>query len=157
VGFIVVVVIVTLASSNSGPFVRPPAPPLPHEHLSGPAASLAALRGHPALVVFWASWCPPCHTEAPAIERYATTVPGHAPVIGVDFDDAADSARSFVREYHWTFPVVRDANGKTKGPWDLVGMPTTVVLDSRLRIVRRLTGAQTVASLSAAIGRVSAS
>ena len=49
--------------------------------------TLADLRGHPFAVAFWASWCPGCHTEAPALERFATSPSGRGKVVAIDYSD----------------------------------------------------------------------
>jgi cytochrome c biogenesis protein CcmG, thiol:disulfide interchange protein DsbE len=154
IAVIAVVVAGALLSGSAGKTTHP-APPLPGEHLAGPGTSLASLRGRPAFVVFWASWCEPCHQEAAQIERYATAPGARATVVGIDFDDALDSARSFLARYHWTFANVRDANGTLGGAWGLLGLPTTVLLDSRGRIVAHFTGVQSVGSLTRAAETVS--
>jgi cytochrome c biogenesis protein CcmG/thiol:disulfide interchange protein DsbE len=76
--------------------------------------------------------------------------------VGIDFNDALDSARSFLAQYHWTFANVRDANGTLRDTWGLIGLPTTFLLDRQGRIVARLTGVQSVRSLTRAAQTVSA-
>ena len=68
--------------------------------------TLAELRGHPAAVVFWASWCTDCHVEASAVERFARSAAGRGRVVGVDYDDGGDW-RAFLRTHGWRFPVAR--------------------------------------------------
>ncbi len=102
-----------LASSQS-PAGGRLAPGLPRERLSGAPVTLASLLagagGRPALVVFWASWCGPCAEEAPALERFYRSAAGRGRLVGVDWSDPLSAdARSFVRRYGWTFPVLRDA------------------------------------------------
>ncbi len=67
--------------------------------------------------------------------------------MGVDFSDDAAGAKAFVRKFGWTFPVLVDAAG-TAGERDgVVGLPTTLILDSDGRIIKRLQGPQTAAGL----------
>jgi cytochrome c biogenesis protein CcmG/thiol:disulfide interchange protein DsbE len=138
-----------LSSSSSDK--AKPAPALPTAVLQGPRATLAGLRGRPALINFWASWCDPCRKEAPELERFDRTLHGAARLVGVDYTDRADSARGFIHEYGWTFPVLSDPNGTYGARYEFSGLPTTVVLDPRGRIVQTLRGPQTVADLRSAL------
>ena len=139
-----------LTSGSSAP-ARRAAPALPAEVLVAPRATLAALKGRPAIVNFWASWCEPCRKEAPEISRLAASLHGRARLVGVDYSDAASGARAFIRAHHWTFPVVRDASGRAGERYGLGGLPTTFVLDRDGAIVRRFVGPQTAATLLAAL------
>ncbi len=62
--------------AGKGPPAGRAAPALPRERLAGGEVTLASLRGHPALVTFWASWCEPCAQEAPALERFSQGLHG---------------------------------------------------------------------------------
>lgn len=83
------------SSSNRGRV----APALPRSVLVGPRVTLSALRGKPTIVSFWASWCGPCRREAPALEAFARVLRGRARLVGVNWNDGADGAQSFVRTY----------------------------------------------------------
>jgi thiol-disulfide isomerase/thioredoxin len=145
-----------LASNRSASLGRR-APALPRERLSGPPATLASLlasaHGRPAAVVFWASWCGPCVREAPALERYAQSAAGRGRVVGVNWSDALAGARSFVRQYAWSFPNLRDGEGTVGNEYRMTGLPTTFVIDSHGRIRTVLRGPQTVQTLTTALAR----
>jgi cytochrome c biogenesis protein CcmG/thiol:disulfide interchange protein DsbE len=130
---------------------RRPAPELEGTWLVPPPVRLADLRGTPVVINFWASWCVPCREEAPELARFDREMRGRARLVGVDFQDAKEDALAFVREFGWRFPNVRDPQGKLAARYGLVGLPTTYVLDSRGRIARSLTGAQTYAKLRQAV------
>jgi cytochrome c biogenesis protein CcmG/thiol:disulfide interchange protein DsbE len=150
-------VIFGLASNRSSSAGRR-APELPRERLAGPPVTLASMlaqaRGRPALVVFWASWCEPCVTEAAAVERFYLSPGGRARVVGVDWSDALPGARAFVRRHSWTFPNVRDGDGTVGNRYGITGLPTTYVLDGRGRIRSVLRGPQSESSLSRALAAV---
>jgi thiol-disulfide isomerase/thioredoxin len=150
VAVVVLVAAEVLTSRSSAP-PRRAAPPLPAQVLVAPRATLAALRGRPAIVNFWASWCGPCRKEAPQIARLAGALHGRAQLVGVDYSDAASGARSFIRAHHWTFPNLRDGSGRTGERYGLSGLPTTFVLDRDGAIVKRFVGPQTAATLLAAL------
>jgi cytochrome c biogenesis protein CcmG/thiol:disulfide interchange protein DsbE len=128
-----------------------PAPALPSAVLQPPRVTLADLRGKPALINFWASWCDPCRKEAPELERFDRSLHGAARLVGVDYTDQADSARAFIARYGWTFPVLEDPDGIYGARYEFTGLPATVVLDSRGRIVETLRGPQTQADLRRAL------
>jgi len=131
-----------------------PAPALPAQRLSGPPVTLASLRGHPALITFWASWCGPCAREAPALERFAQGPVGRGRIVGVDWSDGLGSARSFARRYGWTFPTLRDPDGSVGYSYGVTDLPTTFLIDSRGRLRRALYGPQTEQSLGRALAGV---
>lgn len=147
------VVIAELATSDSGESDRQ-APPLPSEVLRGPRVDLASLRGRPALVNFWASWCAPCKQEAPELERLARTLHGNARLVGVDWNDTTANATAFIRQHQLTYPNLRDGSSEVGNDFGLSGLPTTFVLDPQGQIVRTLRGPQTSASLREALASV---
>lgn len=156
---LVIAIVAALAAvelaSGSGGGSRREAPTLPSAVLIGPRVTLSSLRGRPAAINFWASWCQPCRHEAPQLERFARSLHGQARLVGVDWSDGLSGARSFLHRYGWTFPVLRDAEGTVGARYGLIGLPTTFVLNSRGQIVRTLSGPQTESRLRAALAGVS--
>jgi cytochrome c biogenesis protein CcmG/thiol:disulfide interchange protein DsbE len=153
----VLIAVFGLKSSPSSKSARA-APALPREHLGGPPATLASLlassAGRPSLVIFWASWCPPCNKEAPAVERFAESPAGRGRIVGVDWSDALSGARTFIRRYDWTFPTLRDGEGFVGDSYRLTDLPSTFVLDGHGRIRSVLRGPQSVGSLERALVQV---
>jgi cytochrome c biogenesis protein CcmG, thiol:disulfide interchange protein DsbE len=144
---------VEVATSGGSSTPLRPAPQLPTEVLNPPRVSLADLRGRPALVNFWATWCDRCREEAPEMESLARSLHGRATLVGVDWSDDLGNARDFIREHEWSFPVLRDS-GEVGDEYGITGLPTTFVLDPRGRIVQTLRGPQTRSSLEAALHSV---
>jgi peroxiredoxin len=127
------------------------APQLPAHALSGAPVTLASLKGKPALVNFFASWCAPCVREAGDVQRAYTQLGARARMVAVDWNDGRKSGLDFVRRYRWSMPVLEDPNGLVGDSYGIVGLPATFVLSADGRIVRRLTGPQTTATLLAAV------
>jgi cytochrome c biogenesis protein CcmG, thiol:disulfide interchange protein DsbE len=141
-----------LATSGGGDHGgRRAAPALPAEVLTPPRTTVASLRGKPALVNFWASWCGPCEREAPELRRLSRRLGGRGTLVGVDWSDSLAGARDFIRKNRWTFPNLRDGDGVVGNRYGLSGLPNTFVLDARGRIVKVLRGPQTVDELDAAL------
>lgn len=130
---------------------RREAPELTGNWLVPPPLRLADLRGKQVVINFWASWCVPCRKEAPELARFDRELRGRVQLVGVDFQDAKQDARAFVREFGWRFPNVRDPQGKLASRYGLAGLPTTYVLDRQGRIARTMAGAQTYEKLRRAV------
>jgi thiol-disulfide isomerase/thioredoxin len=145
------IVVAELASGGGSEETGRVAPPLPAKALRPPGIDLAGLRGKPALVDFFASWCGPCAEEAPALRKLSLALAGRATVVAVDWDDASGPARAFVRKHDWTFPVLADASGAAGESYGLVGLPTSFVLDPQGRIVATFRGPQSEPTLHQAL------
>jgi cytochrome c biogenesis protein CcmG, thiol:disulfide interchange protein DsbE len=135
--------VVEVLTADSGGTAGKPAPKLPTTVHNPPKVTLADLRGGPALINFWASWCDPCRKEAPELASLSRSLPKGAQLVGVDYTDQEDSAREFIHEYGWTFPVLSDPNGVYGARFSFSGLPTTVAIDPQGRIVETLRGPQT--------------
>ena len=131
-----------IASSGGGVKVRTPAPALALSRLDAPGTlSLTSLRGKVVAVNFWASWCGPCRDEAPLLERaWNEDRAKGLVVLGVDANDFAGDARTFMRKHGLTYPVLHDAHGSTLGHWGVPGLPTTFVIDRNGRVVVKIVG-----------------
>ncbi len=152
VGAIAVVIgIVVLSGTSNRSGTGRPAPQLPTRVLVPPKVTVASLRGKPAAINFWASWCSPCQKEAPELERVAQALHGRASLVGVDWTDGTGAARSYVDQHHLTYPNLIDADGVTGQDYGLNGLPTTFIVDARGRITAVLRGPQTAGDLLRAL------
>lgn len=127
------------------------APALPRQHLAGPRVTLASLRGKPALVLFWASWCGECAQEAQAVRSFAASPAGTGRIVGVDWADKPHAARRFLRSHHWTFSNVRDTTGEVGLSYGLTKLPALFVIDAHGHILKALSGTQTQRGLERAL------
>ena len=126
--------------------------PAPLRHLlAGRALQLRALRGHPLVVNFWASWCVPCKKEAPRLDRAAGQHAGTVAFLGVDVQDLTSDARTFLRYHRVRYPSLRDNGGATYDGYGLTGVPETYWIDRRGRIVAHYAGPVSSAQLEAGI------
>jgi cytochrome c biogenesis protein CcmG, thiol:disulfide interchange protein DsbE len=98
-------------------------------------------RGKWVLVNFWASWCGPCKSEAPALQAIQRRHAGDDfTVLGINLDDATDDARAFVARYGLTYPQLRDGDGRERrDAYGMTGFPESFVIDpeGRIALIRR--------------------
>lgn len=119
------------------------------------AQRLRSLRGKPVLVNVWASWCAPCRDEAPTLASAARAYDDRVHFVGVNYQDAPDRAREFMRAFSLPFPSLADPSGAATAALGLRGIPVTVVLDRNgsetYRRVGAITESELVAALEAAL------
>ena len=98
--------------------------------------------GSVTLVNIWATYCIPCRTEMPAIERlYQELGPRGLKVVAISIDEGnGDNVRDFVKEYGLSFDVLRDPGGKIQDLYQTTGVPETFLLDRDGVIVKKVIG-----------------
>ncbi len=113
----------------------------------------ADLRGRPAVVNFWASWCPPCKEEAPVLAEGARRHAGEVTFVGIDYQDFTQDARRFGRRYDLSFLILRDGDGSQSRRWGITAVPETYFLDLNGRVVYRSIGRLTREELESGLRR----
>src|SRR5215467_5304775 len=99
----------------------------------------SAFKGKVSLVNVWASWCVPCHDEAPLLTELAKDK--RLQLIGINYKDAPDNARRFLDRYGNPFGVVGvDRNGRAGIEWGVYGVPETFLVGREGKIVYKLVG-----------------
>ena len=99
------------------------------------SSSLAAYRGKVVILNFWASWCVPCQTEAPMLERTQRALQAaDGTVLGVTYDDATPDSESFVHQYDLTYPQLRDVGGNFAHAYGTDQLPESFVIDRQGRV-----------------------
>lgn len=104
------------------------APDFTLNSLAGEPIKLSDLRGKVVVLNWWASWCPPCRAEMPALNSvYEKFRDQGLVVLGVNtmFQDDETSARAAIQGWGLTFPLVFDRDGLTSRQYHLQAMPTT--------------------------------
>jgi cytochrome c biogenesis protein CcmG, thiol:disulfide interchange protein DsbE len=107
------------------------APPITGTALDGTHVDLAAFRGRPVIVNFWASWCTPCRDEFPLFkDRLATLGPADGlEIVGIMYKDQADLARAFLADFGATWPTVTDPDGALAAAYRVAAPPQTYFID----------------------------
>jgi len=98
--------------------------------------------GHITLVNIWATYCIPCRTEMPAIERlYQQLGPEGLKVVAISIDPGdGEDVRQFVQDYHLSFDILRDPSGRIQSLYQTTGVPETFLLDKDGIIVKKVIG-----------------
>jgi cytochrome c biogenesis protein CcmG/thiol:disulfide interchange protein DsbE len=109
------------------------APDFTLQTLTGETMALSELRGRVVVVNLWASWCPPCREEMPALERaYRDVNPQGVEFLAVNttYQDSLSQAVSFVNRYELSFPILSDHTGQVARLYQLRALPSTFFIDT---------------------------
>lgn len=105
-------------------------PALALSDLDGKAWSLAALKGRPVLLNFWASWCEPCRAEMPSLELLQTRHEKSGLVIlSVNYQEPLPKIRRFLETLPFSLPILLDREGEAAAAWTTRVFPSTVLID----------------------------
>jgi cytochrome c biogenesis protein CcmG/thiol:disulfide interchange protein DsbE len=117
----------------------PPVAGLKRDDAAVPGLDPASFNGTVTVVNVWASWCVPCHDEAPLLMRLAQD--SRLRLIGINYKDDADNARRFLGRYGNPFAAAgADHNGRAAIEWGVYGVPETFVIGRDARIAYKLVG-----------------
>jgi cytochrome c biogenesis protein CcmG/thiol:disulfide interchange protein DsbE len=104
-----------------------------------PGLDPAAFKGKVSLVNVWASWCVPCHEEAPLLTELGKDK--RLQLVGINYKDAPDNARRFLGRYGNPFGIVGvDGNGRAAIEWGVYGVPETFIVGRDGRIAYKMVG-----------------
>ena len=128
-------------------------PPRATRALADGRLGLDELRGTPVVLNLWASWCPPCRSEQPALERAwsAERERGDVLFLGLDQQDLTPDARAWIDEFGVTYPQVRDPSDRTARSYGATGLPETYFIDSRGLVVGHVIGEITPEQLAGGV------
>jgi cytochrome c biogenesis protein CcmG, thiol:disulfide interchange protein DsbE len=114
---------------NDGKRVKAPVMDLPRLGAAG-TGSLADQRGKVVVLNVWASWCPPCTSEMPLLQRtHEKITPEGGLVLGIDTQDASEDALAFLREKQISFASLRDRDREYGRSLGVSGYPETFLID----------------------------
>jgi cytochrome c biogenesis protein CcmG/thiol:disulfide interchange protein DsbE len=118
-----------------------PAPDFSVELFDGSGTfSKSDVVGHPTVVNFWASWCPPCKEEAPYLEQVWQEYKGQGVIfLGIDVQDNDDDAKDFIDRYGITYRNGPDQS-KIALDFGMLAVPETFFLDRDGQIVGKFAG-----------------
>ena len=146
--FSIIALVISHAAAASEQTLAKLAEPVPAPEFSlevydgdGAMKTLEDYRGMPVIVNFWATWCPPCREELPAMNRAWEKIKDDGMMmIGVNVGEDEETIFPFLANYPVEFPILLDRSGGIIKVWPVKGLPTTFVLDPMGRIVYRAIG-----------------
>ena len=104
-----------------------------------PGLDPSAFKGKVSVVNVWASWCLPCHDEAPLLTELGKDT--RLQVVGINYKDSPDNARRFLGRYGNPFGIVGvDGNGRAAIEWGVYGVPETFIVGRQGTIVYKMVG-----------------
>ena len=107
-----------------------PAPDFTLKSQSGENLKLSEFRGDVVLINFWASWCGPCRQEMPLLDQlYQRYNPIGFTILGINVEENSDQARRLLKEVPVSFPILFDKQNTVSKLYNLVGMPSTMIVD----------------------------
>jgi cytochrome c biogenesis protein CcmG, thiol:disulfide interchange protein DsbE len=119
--------------------VLPPIAGLDRDGLIVPGLDPASFKGAVTIVNVWASWCVPCHDEAPLLMQLAQDK--RVRLVGINYKDDPDNARRFLGRYGDPFAAAgADQSGRAAIEWGVYGVPETFVVGRDARIAYKLVG-----------------
>lgn len=107
--------------------------------LDGHSRALAAERGRPVVVHFFATWCEPCKAELGTLQQFFATRGTKLGVIAVNVGEVPARVQNFLKETPVSFPVLLDGDRAVTKAWAVEGLPTSFVLDRNLKPILAVT------------------
>ncbi|HEU5209424.1 MAG TPA: TlpA disulfide reductase family protein [Longimicrobiales bacterium] len=128
--------------------------------LEGDSLALGSLADRPILLNVWATWCPPCREEMPALQALHDRYDARGlAVVAVSLDASAADAAAFAGELGLTMRMLHDPAGRVTRTFRTTGVPETFLIGPDGRIVRRWIGAfdpladDVIASVESVLGQ----
>ena len=102
-----------------------------------------SLTGTITLLNFWATWCPPCKSEMPSIQKLETAMKGSAfRIVAISVGETEKTVASFISNAGYTYPVYLDPKGTVGASFASQGIPTTYILDKNGKAIAGIVGAR---------------
>lgn len=111
------------------------------EDAAGNRVDSASFRGKVVVLNFWATWCPPCRLEMPAMEQlYREFRDKGLEVVAVNFMESAELVRAFAEEQKLTYPMLLDNKAEIAERYGVMRLPETVLIGRKGELIAKTIG-----------------
>lgn len=132
--------------------VGKPAPSFAVPSVDGKSRTLSMYRGRVVVMNLWATWCPPCRSEMPDLEKLYENYRGRGlVVIGINQGESRARAQSFAHSLRISYPIWLDDQQQYGRTYIAIGLPTTIVINRSSVAVKGFDGPLTYAQMKAAV------
>jgi cytochrome c biogenesis protein CcmG/thiol:disulfide interchange protein DsbE len=142
---------------TASPLIGKPVPLVATQTVNGAAFAPDSLRGHWALVNFFATWCVPCRRENRDLVTFSQRHRGDANVVSVVFQDDPGHVKDYLSQGGADWPALLDPNGRTALDFGVTGVPESYLVDPNGIVVARLVGGVHADQLDALLAQAAAS
>ncbi|KMT23244.1 TlpA family protein disulfide reductase [Clostridium cylindrosporum] len=140
------------ADKKQNTFVKTKAIDFKLKDLNGKEVSLSTLKGKHVLINFWATWCPPCRSEMPDIEKlYQETKDSDLVILAIDIGEDKETVKSFIDENKFNFNVLLDSNKDVAIKYNITSIPTSFFIDKEGNIIYKKIGAMNIEEMKSFI------
>ncbi len=148
-GLLTTVLLVIVLASGFGhdarkvksPLIGRVAPPFALSRVDGKGLiTLDSLKGKPAVVNFFATWCEPCQAEHHVLQSIATQTGSKAQFVGIVYDDEPERIKEFLAKSGTSYPTLVDTGGKAAIAYGVYGVPETFFINPDGKIVSKYEG-----------------
>jgi len=117
------------------------------QDLNGKQVSLSDLQGKVLFLNFWATWCPPCREEMPAMQKLHNRLKDKDfLMVAIDLQEPASQVKKYLKEYQFTFMSLLDSKAEVGLLFGIRSIPTTLILDKQGMIIGAAVGPRDWAS-----------
>ncbi len=130
------------AAPGKAPWI---APAFAEKDSNNKSVALKNYLGRVVMLNFWATWCPPCKVEIPALESLQKTYMGKLQIIGAAVFSTEADVREFYSSQAINYPVIRGSYDLMEKYGKISAVPTTILIDKKGEIVASVVGSRTAA------------
>ena len=129
------------AAKGEGIPIGKPAPDFELKTIDGKSYRLSELKGKPVMINFFATWCPSCRAEMPAmVEAYNELKGAGFEILAVNLNESDIAIRTFTEKFQINFPIVVDKDDRISRMYEIVPLPTSYFVDKNGVVQEKWTG-----------------